>query len=697
MTKEEKIVWRRPGAPGTESAAQGPPMLPAGFGVRDIVGILRRRKVLVLGWIFVATSLAAVALLFVSPRYTAETLVIVESRDRNVAGVAAVVPGLPGDAETVEGEVQVLKSRELAERVVIKLGLFQNAAFGGSPAWTAAQVPPERLAQAVDRFRDRLRVIQQGRSRVIAVRFSSVDAELAARVANTVAELYLTSQLESKYRATQSATAWLDDRVQDLSAKVEASERAVEEFQLRSGLLQGEALRSDLVKDLRTQETTLQRQLAELTSEYGERHPKLVSLRAELANLRRKLGGELNLNAAQVRLRALEREAESNRILLGTYLARLKETSSQEDIKIQQPDARVVSAAAVPVDPSFPKTWLILALVAAGSGFAGVLVAFAAEQLDSGLRSAEEMDRIEGLRSLGFSPRVAASDAAADLVGYVLEYPRSAYAESLRTLLWSLQLTQSDSGPRRVLVTSAEPEEGKTSVAACLAAVQAKAGQRVLVVDADTRRPAVPHAFGLTAGSGLVEVLMEQANLDDVLIRDPRTGVELLPAGAAPPDMPRWLQSPRMTSLLEELQARRYDLVIIDAPPVLVAVDSCVLAGLADATLLVVRWQTTRREAVQAAVRQLVNAGAQLAGGVLTFVDLDRYAPYGYSGYGAYRNYIGSYYSEPAPLLRIREWRDLRQSPEILLRQLSEPRLRREFVRDLRALARRSLRKWRSS
>jgi capsular exopolysaccharide synthesis family protein len=698
VTTEEKIDWRRHGAPilAEASRAYVPPAPPAGFGVRDIVGILRRRRGLVLGLMVVATLLAGVVLLFVTPRYTAETLVMVEGRARNVAGVEAVVPGLPGDAEAVEGEVQILRSRELAERVVTRLDLFQNPEFDGSPAWTAARISPARLEEVVDRFRDRLRVSQQGRSRVMSVRFSSMDPELAARAANTIGELYLTSQLESKLRATQSASSWLDERVRDLSAQVEASERAVEEFRRSSGLLQGESLRADLVKDLRTQETELQRRLAELSSSYGARHPKVVAIRAELANVRYKLGAELNLNAAQARLRLLERDAESNRALLGTYLTRLKETGSQKDIKGQQPDARIVSRAAVPADPSFPKTWLILALVAAGSGFAGVLAAFAAEQMDSGLRNVAEMDRVEGLQSLGFSPRVAAPDAAADLVGYVLEYPRSAYAESLRTLLWSLNLTLPDNPSRCVLITSAEPEEGKTSIVACLAALKAAAGQRVLVVDADARRPALAQAFSVTAGAGLAEVLMGRARLDEVIVRDPRTGVDLLAAGAAPPDMPRWLEAPGMAAMLATLQTR-YDLVLLDSPPLHVAVDSCVLARIADTTVLVVRWQATRREAVEAAVSQLRDAGARLAGGVLTLVDLDRYAPYGYSGYGAYRSYIGRYYSEPAQRLRIREWRDLRQPLPALIRHLAEPRQRREFVRDVRALVRRGVRNWRRS
>lgn len=685
---EKRITGSRA---NTMQAANSGASAPAGFSVGDIIGILRRRKALVFGITVTATALAALVLMFVTPRYTAEALVIVEGGARNVAGVEPVVAGLSTDAETVEGEAQILRSRELAERTVLKLELQTSDELGGSAAWIADQITPLQLADVVNRFRDRLRVAQLGRSRVISVRFSSSDPALAAQVANTVVELYLTGQLESKFRATQTASAWLDERVRDLSAKAEQSERAVEAFRRRAGLLQNETVQSDFIRGLRTQESELQRKLAELTAEYGERHPKLVSVRAELANLRGKLDSELNLNAAQVQLRALEREAESNRVLLGTYLSRLKETSSQEDIKIQQPDARIASRAAIPADPSFPKTWLILALVAAGAGFVGVVAALIAEQLDGGIRNAEELDRIHGLRSVGFSPLVTA-EVSADLIGHILGYPRSAFAESLRTLRWSLKLTDMEAPTRTLLVTSAEPEEGKSSMAACIAAQHAQAGNRVLIVDADTRRPTLPQLFGLTAtGPGLAEILTGRATFDEAVIQDPRSRVDILPAGVAPPEVPGWLQPPQMATLFGVAQTRDYDLIVLDSPPVLVAVDSCVLASSVEATLLVARWQATRREAVQDAARKLADAGARLAGGLLTFVDLDRYAPYGNAGFGAYRSYLGRYYAEPAPTLRIREWRDLRQPPRRIYRQLADPRLRRELVRDLQALVRRQI------
>jgi uncharacterized protein involved in exopolysaccharide biosynthesis len=272
--------------------------------------------------------------------------------------------------------------------------------------------------------------------------------------------------MESKFRATQAATGWLDERVTELSDKVATSERAVEEFRKKSGLLQGEAPHSELIRQLRTKEAETQRQLAELANEYGEHHPKLINLRAEARKLQQSIQAEFDLNKAQVPLRALEREAESSRMLLNTFLARLKETSAQQDIHGQQPDAQIISRADTPTRPSFPKVLPILALTLTGSTLIGLLVAFLTEHLDRGFRSAEELEEVTGVTSLGFAPLGGAMGEGATAVAYALGYPKSAFAESIRTLAWSLNLSHSEDPPKKVLITSAEPGEGKTTIAA---------------------------------------------------------------------------------------------------------------------------------------------------------------------------------------------------------------------------------------
>jgi len=281
-----------------------------------------------------------------------------------------------------------------------------------------------------------------------------------------------------KFEATRRATSWLNERISGLREKVETAESAVEAFRRKSGLLKGsegtlvsqeiselntqlilartsraeaearltqvrqlirssggatsaaEVLDSQLIQRLREQEAEVNRKVAELSEEYGERHPKMINARAELRDLRSKIESEVNKivnglanevgvakaretslqrsvdrlkaqvaksNSAAVQLRALQREANASRTLLETFLGRFKETSAQEDLDIQQPDARIISRADLPDQPSFPKKRLILALVVVGSTFLGVLLVFFVEALDQGFRSGET--RSSGLQA----------------------------------------------------------------------------------------------------------------------------------------------------------------------------------------------------------------------------------------------------------------------------------------------------------
>jgi capsular exopolysaccharide synthesis family protein len=617
-----------------------------GFGIREILAVVRRHKWGIVGTALGGTLLAGLVLPLITPRYTAQTLVMIEGRAHNIIKLESVVAGLPGDAETVEGEMHVLGSRQLAHKVMVKLGLYRDPEFKGAPGIASEMdLGDEQRSEVIDRLIKRLRVSQKGRSRAIAVEFTSVDPPKAALVSNTFAELYLIEQMESKFRATQSAAAWLDERVAELRGKVAASEQAVEEFRARSGLLQGETLRSDMIQQLRAKEVEVQRQLAELSTEYGERHPRMLNLRAEAASLHQKIQSEVRLNAAQVPLRALEREADSSRLLLNTFLARLKETSAQQDISVQQPDARIISRADVPLRPSFPKALPILALSLAGSTLTGLLVAFVSDHLDRGFRSAEELEEVTGATALGLTPIANVATKGATPVVNVLTNPKSAFTESIRTLSWTANVSSSDAPPKKILVTSAEPGEGKTTIAVCLARIQALADKKVLVVDADSRRPAVAKALGAHDGPGLTELLLEEATLKQVVWKDERTGLDMIRAGKAPHDVPSLLASPRMDALLETLSGR-YDVIVIDSPPVMVAADARVLSTKVDGTILVVRWASTPRDVVNAALRQLHAAGGRFTGTLLNMVDLKKYAPYGYGDSGYYHERLRGYYTE---------------------------------------------------
>jgi len=699
----------------------------AGAGLVEILDILRRRWGILFATIVALTSLTAIVLFSVTPRYTAESLIMIGSRGINLPDLQAVVSGLSADAETIEGEIEIISSRGLAEKVIAKLKLEGDPEFHERPAKPDYKADPVARTRLIDAFRKRLDVAQKGRSRIISVAFTSEDRQKAALVANTIAELYVLEQLEAKFEGTRRATSWLNERINILREKVETSETAIERFRQKSGLLQtkettvvaqqlselntqlilakaaraeaearlnqlqtlingpdgvesaGDVLRSELIQSLRASEADIQRKLAELSTEYGERHPKMVNLRAETRSLQRKIETEVtkiakglenevaiaqareaslqtSLNGVKekvaksnqhmVQLRALEREAEANRALLKTFLSRVKETSFQQDMDIQEADARIVSQAHVPDKPSFPKKLPIFALAILGSSVIGLILIFVIERLEQGFRSGEEIERLTGVRSLGLVPQLNnASAAGRSPASYLLDHPKSAFGESINTLRWSIDLSCPDGPPRRILITSTQPKEGKTTIASCLAVMEARAGRKVLIIDADCRMPSLHDVFKVNRIPGLVEALSGELPIDQVIQMDKETNVAVIGAGSSTPNPTDIFASEQMDQLLDAL-AKDYDVVILDSPPVMVANDVFILSQKADATVFVIRWANTRRAAASRALQQVAQSNTHLAGALLSMVDLKKHSRYRYGDSGYYYGPMERYYTE---------------------------------------------------
>lgn len=231
--------------------------------LREVLRILARRKALLIGTVVLLTTLAVVAVSQMTPRYRAETLVLIENRESNVVDIESVISGLSLNSEGINSEVEIIRSRRLAQRVVEVVGLADWPEFAPQreqrpgrlnplrylpptisgylgirdrePPQVDAALSQQRLrsrAQSalVDRFLSTLEVTPLGRSFVIAVRFEAQDPELAALVTNTIGDLYIIDQLEAKFEATERATAWLNDRLASLRREVETSESAVEKY-----------------------------------------------------------------------------------------------------------------------------------------------------------------------------------------------------------------------------------------------------------------------------------------------------------------------------------------------------------------------------------------------------------------------------------------------------------------------------------
>jgi capsular exopolysaccharide synthesis family protein len=439
----------------------------------------------------------------------------------------------------------------------------------------------------------------------------------------------------------------------------------------------GQVMASSIITTLRAQQADLIRKEADYRSRYGERHPLMIALLDEKRNLnlkideevRRVLAGQQNevsvararvaslegsldqmrgsadvQNKARVKLRELEREAQSSRALYESFLARFKEAQDRD--QIQTPDARVISPATAPSSPSYPNKAMMLSTAATLALVLGLAIAFAMDSLDAGFRAGVDVEKALGLSNLAVVPVVQNEKNVQERV---IKKPLSAYTEAIRTLYAGVQLSNVDRPPRVILISSSVPNEGKTSTSVSLARLAASGGQKVILVDGDLRHPSVSGAFGAKKpDAGLIEVLTGKRDLQSVLVRDSMSTLEYLPIANPPPNPSDLITSEAMRRLIDHL-AQVYDLVVVDAAPVIPVSDTRLLSRLVDKVVYVIHWDKTPREAVMSGVKMLRDGGADIAGTILNHTDLRRHAIYGYGyGYGGYNygSYYGRYYSE---------------------------------------------------
>jgi capsular exopolysaccharide synthesis family protein len=334
-------------------------------------------------------------------------------------------------------------------------------------------------------------------------------------------------------------------------------------------------------------------------------------LQQQLDQLRDAVGKE---NAAELGLNTLESQAQATRNLYESFLTRAAQLANVAGI--QSPDASLVSLAEPPLGPSSPKRGRIVAVATILSLAIGGGIAVALERLRDGFSRPEEIEAVLGIPILCMLPAVSRKSAATRGSGPT----EIAMTASLNRLRAQIRLL-GESRPRLLMVTSSLPKEGKSVFAARLAQNMAAAGWRVLLLECDFCCPSLGVHLDLSNGPGLSEILSGgRLGASDKLIRKPQPNLEVILAGDVHNNGQEMLASRRMRALLADARAR-YDVVIMDTPPVLPVADALVLGQHADATLAVVQWEKTPREAVLNTIQQLQDGGIPILGAIMTQVD----------------------------------------------------------------------------
>ena len=398
----------------------------------------------------------------------------------------------------------------------------------------------------------------------------------------------------------------------------------------------------------------LQGQLEELNKELKSEQDRLVlqSRETYLAAKAAEDSTERELQARRdeaykqgddlVQYNLVRREFDQNRTLYDGLEQRLLTARLQAGLDAAEID--VIDQALPPVAPNLqPKTTMIIT-DAVFFVLGGIVVAFVLESLDTGLHNVAEIEGVMQLPSLAVVPRsrrVSAETGGPLTMAqrnlYVLSQPKSQFAESFRALRTSLLLSTAGHPPRVILFTSATPSEGKTTIATNLASVLAQGDSRVLLMDADLRRPNVHHRFGLTGKIGLTSVLSGTATAEDAVQQIAEVpNLYVLPSGPVPPFPTEMLSSDAMRDLLHRF-GNEFTHIVIDSPPILSVTDGVILSRYADAAVLVIRHGKSTKHVIQRARDLLLRSGAPMAGIVLNAVDVNSpeyMGYYGYTGYG---------------------------------------------------------------
>jgi len=621
---------------------------------------LWRKKLRILGLSLSVAAIAFVAVNLVTPRYKSEARVLVEARENisfrpdaeKMLDRASTV-----DQEAVTSQVQLVLSRDLAREVIKKLKLAERPEL--DPALdqptllqsvliltriikNPAEMPPEE--RVFKSYYDRLSAFQVEKSRVIAIEFESQDPELAAQVANAIAEAYLRFQQAAKQEQTRAASAWLSGEVGRLRGNVATAEAKVEQYRAKTNLFIGnnntslsnqqlgdfnaqlvyacaqkadaegkaklirDALKagtpvelsditnSELLRRLSKRRVTLGAQLAEQSSTLLDKRPRIKKLRAKIGDLERQMRAEADrlarslendarlassrvdalsstldqlkhqaasTNEQDVQLRALERDAKSQRDLLESYLAKYREASARDSIGSAAPDARIISSAVVSTPPAWPKKVPIIVVAALATFVLSCAFIMTAELLRSmPVRDPLDLSPTRDPVSRLAAPRqdAAAAEWLAFREGAPPE-PAVSPAEAVELL--ARQLSAAGQGARRVAIFGTSRNVGTTQAAIALARSLAD-GSRVVLAELALASPNLSAIAADPMAPGLAELVQGSATFGEIITRDRHSRAHLVMAGRNEVDPETFFGSQRLAIAFEAL-GRSYDRVVIDA------------------------------------------------------------------------------------------------------------------------------------
>ena len=692
--------------------------------LQQYLHVLRKRWRLITSVLVVSLAAAFVFTIRQPKIYEATCSLVIESTAPQVLeNVKEVIEMAASTHEFYVTQYRIIRSEEIAQRVIDRLGLDSDPSYGGSA--DHSQKPDRQIL--IERLLKAVKVVGVRDSRIANIVVRDVDPGRATRIANAFADTYMERNLDFKLEGARSAGTWLGEQTVGLRKQLEDSEMELYKFRKERNLLdvnlddkQGMtrqnlqslntkmtdvkarrieiesirklilAAKSDIgereslpeirdnpvVQKLRENYLDLLKIKADLESHYGEKHPKIETIQHQLAAVQRDYSKELDnvlkafdkryqalvetesslskwmnhekqqaleLAKLETEYRPLARDAENNNKVYGLINQRHKEINLTGMLRAN--NVRILDRATPPRLAASPILVLNLSVGVMVGLIFGLALAFAIESMDNTIKTPEAAEELVGAPLLGVVPMLShakhhliADAPERDLA--VFKDPTSMAAEACRSIRTNMLFISAQKEFSLFSVTSPGPQDGKTTVAINLAVTMAQAGGRVLLIDADMRKPRIHKSFGLKSDKGISSVMAGDVQLNDAICKSEVPNLDILPCGPMPPNPAELLHTERFRQILAQCRGS-YDRVVLDSPPIAPVTDPAIIGSVTDGVVLVLRAGHTTREAAQFARRQLADAGARILGLVINKTDR-KGGGYGY-GYGYYAPY-GKYY-----------------------------------------------------
>lgn len=563
--------------------------------LRRVLALLQRQSRLIILTVIATVTLAGIVAFALPPSYSSTALVLVDPSRKNLLDPDLQMSVSSSDSARIDSEVEILRSDSVLLKVIEAEELATDANLAAPPSiqelvlgWfgTTPAIAPDPDAarnQALERLRSAISIHRRGLTYVIAIQARSTDPVQAARLANALAQAYIDDQLAAKISSTLASRDILQSRIAQARQAVVSAEDALGTF-VRANAEKGSA-------DTARANFTLNAPMAQ--------QPVQPTFSSQLpADILTQTYG-------------LQQRAELARRQYQTLLSRAQDLETQADLQVA--DSRLVSAALTPQSPSFPNRLLIIAMAALVGLALGVVLAILYENYIGGFTSEAQMASVLRTRVATAVPRQRERPDKQSLANLMVAEPLSVFAESVRRLRATLEQSlrrqaNAGTGGKVLMVSSAAPDEGKSTLALALTRSYALSGRRVLLIDCDLRKPSLHRHLDIEPSHGLMDYLDGgSSDLASIISRDCLTGATII-VGAHLSDLPtdQLLTSDAFARLMEAVRDT-FEIVVIDTPPVGPVVDSLYVVPFVDAIVFVTQWASTSQIEAKQALTSLMD------------------------------------------------------------------------------------------